>query len=62
MTIYLCIISIFNTRLKDDYKKYANTKNNIKHRVTWGFNPVTRTIPSKKVYSRKKLHMNKYEF
>jgi len=43
-------------------QKCANKKNNIKHRVTWGFNPVTRTIPSKKVYSRKKLHVNKYEF
>jgi len=27
----------------------------LKQRVTWGFNPVTRTVPSKKVYSRKKL-------
>lgn len=26
-----------------------------KARVTWGFNPVTRTVPSKKRYSRKKL-------
>ena len=24
-----------------------------KTRVTWGFNPVTRKIPSKKIYSRK---------
>ena len=41
-------------------KKYANKKNNIKHRITWGFNPVTRAIPSKKVYSRKKFRVNKY--
>ena len=25
----------------------------IKSRVTWGFNPVTRTIKSKRLYSRK---------
>jgi len=25
----------------------------IKSRVTWGFNPVTRTIKSKKLYTRK---------
>ncbi|WP_265936268.1 hypothetical protein [Poseidonibacter antarcticus] len=25
----------------------------LKQRVTWGFNPVTRTIKSKKLYSRK---------
>lgn len=24
-----------------------------KNRVTWGFNPVTRVKPSKKIYSRK---------
>jgi len=42
--------------------KCANKKNKIKHRVTWGFNPVTKTVASKKVYSRKKNHVNKYEF
>jgi len=26
-----------------------------KQRVTWGFNPVSRVKPSKKVYSRKKF-------
>lgn len=26
----------------------------VKSRITWGFNPVTRTIQSKKVYNRKK--------
>ena len=26
----------------------------IKTRVTWGFNPVARVKPSKKIYSRKK--------
>lgn len=27
----------------------------LKHRVVWGFNPVTKIIPSKKIYNRKKL-------
>jgi hypothetical protein len=32
-------------------KKTKNIK--IKTRVTWGFNPATRVVKSKKVYSRK---------
>jgi len=28
-------------------------KNDPKQRVTWGFNPMTRIVPSKKIYSRK---------
>jgi len=27
----------------------------LKQRVTWGFNPTTRTIKSKKIYNRKKI-------
>ncbi len=27
----------------------------IKSRVTWGFSPVTRVVPSKKAYDRKKF-------
>lgn len=27
---------------------------NLKSRVTWGFNPVTRVVKSKKLYTRKK--------
>ena len=27
----------------------------LKHRITWGFNPVTRVVKSKKRYSRNKL-------
>jgi hypothetical protein len=26
-----------------------------KKRVVWGFNPVSRVVPSKKIYSRKKI-------
>lgn len=32
----------------------------IKQRVTWGFNPSTRTVPSKKIYNRKKLRKVDY--
>jgi len=30
----------------------------LKQRVTWGFNPSTRTKPSKKVYNRKNYKIN----
>ena len=33
--------------------KLTIKKSQIKSRITWGFNPVTRVKPSKKVYSRK---------
>jgi len=35
-------------------------KKQIKSRVVWGFNPVTRVKPSKKVYSRKRFQNSKY--
>lgn len=31
-------------------------KSQIKTRVTWGFNPVTRIVPEKKNYSRKNFN------
>ena len=31
----------------------------IKQRVTWAFNPVTRVVKSKKLYSRKKFKIDK---
>lgn len=34
----------------------------VKTRVTWAFNPVTRTIKSKKLYCRKKFKINKNDF
>ncbi len=34
-------------------KKLIIKSSQIKTRVTWGFNPVARVKPSKKVYSRK---------
>ena len=38
-------------------QKLTIKKSQIKTRVTWGFNPVTRTVPSKKLYSRKKYKL-----
>ena len=32
----------------------------LKQRVIWEFNPVTKTIPSKKIYNRNKLESLKY--
>ncbi|MCT7466542.1 MULTISPECIES: hypothetical protein [Aliarcobacter] len=32
----------------------------LKQRVIWEFNPVTKTIPSKKIYNRNKLKSLKY--
>lgn len=31
---------------------------NIKTRVTWGFNPATRVVKSKRAYNRKKVKQN----
>jgi len=30
-----------------------------RHRITWGFNPVTRVVPNKKIYNRKKFKKEK---
>lgn len=35
--------------------KINNKEYKIKSRITWGFNPVTRSIKSKKLYSRKNI-------
>ena len=40
-------------------KEIIHTKRRkIKQRVTWGFSPVTRVKPSKKIYSRKNNKIN----
>jgi len=50
MTTFFCtILKIKGVQMK----KKKEIK--IKHRVTWGFSPVTRVKPSKKVYNRKKM-------
>jgi len=33
-------------------------KSKPRKRVVWGFSPVTRVVPSKKVYSRKNITIN----
>lgn len=38
----------------DKLSKKAQKKQNAQKRVTWGFSPVSRVKPSKKVYSRKR--------
>ena len=32
----------------------------LKQRVIWEFYPVTKTVPSKKIYNRNKLKISKY--
>lgn len=39
---------------KDKLSKKARKELNRQKRVTWEFSPVTKTVESKKVYSRKK--------
>ena len=39
---------------KDKPRKKARKELNRQKRVTWEFSPVTKTVESKKVYSRKK--------
>ena len=39
---------------KNKLSKKAQADLNRKKRVTWGFSPVSRVKPSKKVYSRKR--------
>ena len=38
--------------------KLTITPSQVKSRITWGFNPVSRTIKSKKIYSRKNYKTN----
>jgi len=39
---------------KGKMSKKAQKELNRQRRVTWGFSPVTKTVESKKIYSRKK--------
>lgn len=41
-------------------KSLSIKSSDIKSRVLWGFNPITRVKPSKKVYSRKKLSTREF--
>jgi hypothetical protein len=39
-------------------QKKSTEKFKIKQRVVWGFNPISRVKPSKKLYSRKKYKIS----
>ena len=46
---------------KDKLSKKAQKELNRQRRVTWDFSPVTKTVDSKKVYSRKKKAHDRYD-
>ncbi len=47
-------MSLHEAKLRQNIRRMSMKTAKVKHRVTWGFNPVTRTIASKKCYSRAK--------
>ncbi len=44
---------------KKKLSKKAQKELNRQRRVTWGFSPVTKTVESKKIYSRKRKARNR---
>ena len=44
---------------KKKLSKKARKELNRQRRVTWGFSPVTKTVDSKKIYSRKRKARNR---
>ena len=46
---------------KGKLSKKAQKELNRQRRVTWGFNPVTKTVESKKHYNRKKNSCDRHE-
>lgn len=60
MTNKIC--NILKIKNKETIMKKQTLKikpSQIKKRVTWGFNPISRVKPSKKIYSRKKFRIDK---
>lgn len=47
---------------KAKLSKKAQKELNRQRRVTWGFSPVTKTIDSRKTYSRKKRAQNRDDY
>lgn len=47
---------------KDKLSKKAQKELNRQRRVTWEFSPVTKTVDSKKIYSRKKKAQNRDDY
>ena len=47
---------------KDKLSKKAQKELNRQRRVTWDFSPVTKTVDSRKIYSRKRKAQNRDDF
>ena len=47
---------------KDKLSKKAQKELNRQRRVTWDFSPVTKTVESKKIYSRKRKAQNRDDY
>ena len=47
---------------KDKLSRKAQKELNRQRRVTWNFSPVTRTVDSRKIYSRKRKAQNRDDY
>ena len=47
---------------KGKLSKKAQKELNLQRRVTWEFSPVTKTVDSRKIYSRKKKAQNRDDY
>ena len=47
---------------KGKLSKKAQKELNRQHRVTWDFSPVTKTVDSRKIYSRKRKAQNRDDY
>ena len=47
---------------KEKLGKKARKELNRLHRVTWDFSPVTKTVDSRKIYSRKRKAQNRDDY
>ena len=47
---------------KDKLSKKAQKELNSQRRVTWDFSPVTKTVDSRKIYSRKKKAQDRDDY
>lgn len=47
---------------KEKMSKKAQKELNRQHRVTWDFSPVTKTVDSRKIYSRKRKAQNRDDY
>ena len=65
-TIFLCqakeVMFMAKFIPKGKLSKKAQKEINRQRRVTWGFSPVTKTVESRKIYSRKKKAQNRDDY